>query len=1014
MKQKLLALFLASVLIALHTFAQTKELRGTVTDAVTRTPLGGVSITVPQSSVGTTTDSLGQFILQVPSGTMVITASIVNYQPQNVDISDGNISNIRLTPAPKGLDEVVVVGYGTQKKKDLTGSVSTINARDVGGRQTVQVSEALQGSIAGVTVTRSSSAPGAGATIRIRGITTTGNNNPLFLVDGVPVSSIDNVNPNDVESISVLKDAASAAIYGSRGAAGVVLVTTKRGKTGQSDVEYNYEYGIQKPTALPKFVGVQDYMRYFNEQATNDGAGAGPYPQALIDTYLDSNRINPDKFPNTNWQDVTMKHKYAPRQRHDLVLTMGTGKLKTKASLGYQKAGAFYDNYDYERYLFRLNNDLQLNEKLSANLDLAYKRTKINNIIATPGFGSPIYEGRVLPPIYDDYYDGGGYAPGKDGRNPIAQIYEGGYSLEDYHQVMGRLSLNFKPIKDITVTALISPTFDFDRNKSYAKQIKFLDKNDPSRVLFTNLRTTTFLSEGRNESVTLNGQFLVNYNKEFGKHHSVSALAGYEENYSRFETTGASRDGFALNGFPYLSVGSQEFRDNFGSASEASLRSFFGRVSYNFDEKYYVQGNIRSDNSSRFGKDFRNAIFPSVSAGWVVSQENFLKNIDWLSFFKLRASVGETGNERIGNYPYQANLDASTALFYQGLTVIPLSGYAQTTFAIPNITWETTRTADVGIDLSFARNRLNVTADYFERKTTDILLVKDIPNYVGFNDPVDNLGSLSAKGWELELGWRDKIGKLNYSISANVSDAKTKMIAISNPGALGSIVNIQGQEFNAWYGYKSGGIFQDAAEVAANPVFPNTKPGDIKYIDLNKDGKISSDGDRVILGGSLPRYQYGGNIHADYRGLDFTIVWQGIGKKLSLLPGEATQPFAEAFGNMPASMTGRFWSLNNTPEQNRAAFFPRLSRASNGNNYLVSDHYIISGAYFRLKNITAGYTLQPAVFKKAGIKSIRIYGAVNDFLTLDKFPDYIDADPEVANFGYPIVTTFLAGATIRF
>ncbi|MEJ8844893.1 TonB-dependent receptor [Lacibacter sp. H375] len=1013
MKQKLLLFFSLCLLLTLPVLAQNKTIKGTVTDATSNLPLAGVSVVAEGTTVGTTTNESGQFTLQVATSVKKLTITFVNYRTTTVDITEDNLS-IRLTAEVKGMDEVVVVGYGTQKKKDLTGSVSTIGAKDVGGRQTVQVSEALQGSISGVSVTRSSGAPGSGASIRIRGITTTGENSPLILVDGVPVNSIDNVNPNDVESISVLKDAASAAIYGSRGAAGVVLVTTKRAKNGQSSLEYNYEYAVQTPTSLPSFVGVQDYMRYFNEQSVNDGASSGPYPQAFINSYLDSNKVSPDRFPNTDWQRATMKYRFAPRERHDLVFTMGTGKLKTKASLGYQNAGAFYDNFNYNRYLVRLNNDLQINDRISVNLDIAYRRTTTKSTVSTPGFGSPVYEGRVLPPIYDDYYSDGRYAPGKDGRNPLAQIYEGGFGKSTQSQLLGRLAINVKPIKDLTLTALISPSFDFDKNKTFAKQIRFTDINDPSRVIFTNLRSTTFLNEGRTENLIMNGQFLANYRKEIGKYHSIEALAGYEENYNYFESISASRDGFPLTTFPYLSVGSQEFRDNSGNASESALRSFFGRVNYSFNDRYFVQGNIRYDKSSRFGKNYRDAMFPSVSAGWVLSEETFLKDVKWLSFLKLRASYGEAGNERIGNYPYQASLAASTALFYQGTAVVPLTGYAQTDFAIEDISWETTSTTDVGVDMTLLNSRLTVTADYFVRRTRDILLISDIPNYVGFNDPYDNLGTIGAKGWELEIGWRDHFGKLNYSVAANLSDAKTEVITISNPGSLGSIVNLKGYEFNSWYGYRSGGIFQNAAEVAASPIFPNTKPGDMKYNDLNKDGSISSDKDREVLGGSLPRYIYGGNIRLDYQNFDFGLVFQGVGKKLSLLPSESIQPFAEAFGNMPSAMVGRLWSVNNSAEQNKAATFPRLSRTSNGNNYLVSDHWLVNGAYFRVKNITLGYNMKQALLKRAAIQSIRFYAAVNDLFSIHHFPKYIGADPEAANLGYPIVTTIMGGITVKF
>ena len=450
------------------------------------------------------------------------------------------------------------------------------------------MSDALQGSVAGVSVTRSSWAPGSGSSILIRGITTIGTNSPLVIVDGVPVASIDNVNPGDVENITVLKDAASAAIYGSRGAAGVILVTTKRAKSGQGSLEYTYEYGVQRATATPEYVGVQDYMRYFNEQAVNDGASAGPFADAYVASYLDSNRVNPDRFPNTDWQKVMLTRKSAPRQRHDLVFSMGTGKIKTKASLGYASSGAFYDNRSYDRYLFRVNNDMQVNDKMSVNLDVFYKRTtnKGNGNELPSSAYNPIYEARVMPPIYDDMYENGKLAVGKDGRNPLAQLREGGFTRQLYNQLGGRMQFNYKPVSGLTLTALVAPVFDFDKTKYFSRQIRFTNPDGTVGTVVNQARTV--LNEGRSEGVAINGQILVNFAREFNSVHSIDILAGFEENYRSLESMGASRSGFALTGFPYLNSGSTELRDNSGSANESGLHSFFGRLQYNFKSRYFI------------------------------------------------------------------------------------------------------------------------------------------------------------------------------------------------------------------------------------------------------------------------------------------------------------------------------------------------------------------------------------------------------------------------------------------
>ncbi|MGV3603003.1 MAG: SusC/RagA family TonB-linked outer membrane protein [Dyadobacter fermentans] len=1019
MGQKILLFCLFFFCWTLAAQAQTRQLTGKVTDEAAK-GLPGVSIVVKGKQQGTVTDVDGQYRLPIPEAEPVtLIFSFVGYESQEIEAGNRSAIDITLKPNDNALSEVVVVGYGTQKKSDLTGAISTIGSREVAGRQTIQISEALQGSIAGVSVTRSSGAPGAGANILIRGITTIGTNNPLVIVDGVPVSSIDNVNPGDVENITVLKDAASAAIYGSRGAAGVILVTTKRAKSGQSSLEYTYEYGVQRATAMPEYVGVQDYMRYFNEQTTNDGASAGPFAPGLIDNYLDSNRVNPDLFPNTNWQKSLLTRRNAPRQRHDLVFTMGTGKIKTKASLGYTNSGAFYDNRSYNRYLFRINNDLQVNNKMSLNLDVFYKRTTNNgnaNELPNNTF-NPIYESRVMPPIYDDVYSDGRLAFGKDGRNPLAQLRDGGFTKTLNNQIGGRITLNYKPVAGLTLTALIAPVFDLDKNKYFSRQIRYTNPDGSNSTVVNQARTV--LTEGRQESIAMNGQVLANYVKDFKGGHNIDALVGYEENYRSFETLSASRSGFALTDFPYLNSGSTELRDNAGSANESGLHSVFGRLQYNYKSKYFIQGNLRSDLSSRFAPAYREAIYPSLSAGWTISEESFVKNIPWLSFLKVRGSWGKAGNERLldkdGNpayYPYMATIDFSNALFYQNGSVVPLTGGGQQVYAVENISWETSRTTDFGIDAAFLNDRLSVAADYYMKKTTDILLPLDIPLYLGYDKPNQNAGVLNVKGWELELAWREKINAFGYSVSANLSDAKSTVGDLKGTEFRGDQIIRNGSEYNEWFGYLSNGLFQTQDEITGAPVLNvTTKPGDVRYVDVNKDGKITTD-DKVLLGGALPRYLYGGNLRADYAGVDFGISFQGVAKKLSRLNTDAVQPFAEAFGNMPAEMVGNFWSLNNTAQQNLAATYPRLSRTSNAANYSLSDYWLINGGYFRLKNVTLGYTLGQSAVKKAGIQSLRFYLSANDVFSLSKFPKYLD--PESASYAYPIVATFMAGATIRF
>lgn len=1024
MRKKLL-LCLMLVCIYCTAKAQTRVVTGKVTDATTNESLVGVTVSVPGTRTGAVTDASGNFSLTVKNEVNSLLFGYVGYQSQTVSIGAKPLQ-VRLKPDQNNLNDVVVVGYGTQKKKDLTGAIATISAEDITGRQTIQVSEALQGAIPGVSVTRNNSSPGAGATVQIRGVTTLNTNSPLVVVDGVPVSSMDLVNPNDIETLSVLKDASSAAIYGSRGAAGVIVITTKRGKTGASSVDYNFEYALQKPTALPEYVNSPTYMKYFNEQATNDGAATGPYSNDFIVNFEQNRAAKPNIFPfgSTDWQDLIMTNKYAPRQQHDLVFTSGTDKLKTKISLGYQDIGAFYDNFNYERYQFRVNNDIRISEKLSATADLAFRR--LNNLrpVDNPFSGStPIYEARILPPIYIAKYTNGEYGVAKDGRNPLAQLEQGGNYEGRSNQLQGRIALNFKPIQDLTVTAMLAPTFDFDKSKAFRKKIAFNNPDgSPSAAVNTPLST---LRETRDETYQLNSQLLANYNKSFQNKHNFGVLAGFESVYYNAESLGAGRDGFSLTDYPYLSVGSQLLRDNSGSAEQESLQSFFGRLTYDFMGKYYIQANLRYDQSSRFAPGFRSATYPSFSAGWTISEESFMKNVKWVNFLKLRGSYGEVGNQRITDpdrnnaqnyYPSQASIDLNnTALFYQNGVLVPLTTGAQRVLAIKDIRWETTKSTDIGLDAAFFNNRLNVTADYFNKSTTDILLPLDIPLNLGYDKPVQNAGVLAVQGWELGLNWKDKIGVFTYSAGFNLSDAKSKIksMAGTRQEINSQQVNLEGSQFNEWYGYLSQGIYQSAADANGSArTSTAVTAGDIKYVDLDNNGVINAN-DRVLLGGSLPRYQYGGNVNLGYEGFDLSLVFQGVGKRLSRLSADVVRPFQEQFGNFPVLLDGNFWSKTNSQEQNLGALYPRLSNTSSGNNYASSDFWLFNGAYFRLKNVTLGYTFNnQSLLKKVGVQSIRIYIAANDFFISSKFPKY--ADPESGNATYPIVTTFLSGVALKF
>ncbi|MGO3806935.1 MAG: SusC/RagA family TonB-linked outer membrane protein, partial [Sphingobacterium sp.] len=455
------------------------------------------------------------------------------------------------------------------------------------------------------------------------------------------------------------------------------------------------------------------------------------------------------------------------------------------------------------------------------------------------------------------------------------------------------------------------------------------------------------------------------------------------------------------------------------SAYENAYRSYFGRAMYNYANKYFLQANVRFDGSSRFAKEYRWGTFPSLSAGWSLSEENFLKDVSWLDFLKLRASYGTLGNERIGNYPYQSLIQFSnTALFYQGNEAVSAQSAAQWQYAIRDITWEKTQSYDLGVDFTGLNSRLNATFDVYEKTTSDMLLALQIPTYIGFDNPNQNTGKMNTKGWELILGWKDKVGKVDYGISFNISNFKSVMGDLGGTEFLGDQIKREGSEFNEWYGYRSDGLFQTQEEVAASPVLnANVKPGDVKYIDISgpsgtPDGIISPEYDRVHLGGSLPQYLYGGQLNVGYAGLSLNLVVQGVGKQNTRQTSDMLQPYRENWGNFLSVLDGNAWSHYASQEENEKAKYPRYSNTSATNNYAMSDFWMINGKYFRLKSVSVHYEIPPNLLRKIHLKGLGVSFTANDLFTINKFPK--GWDPEMTSLTYPITATYLFGINAKF
>lgn len=992
-----------------------KQITGTVTDE-NDDPIIGANVVEKGTTNGVITDMDGQFSLSVAENS-TLQISYIGYVGQEIRIGNQTNLSITLKEDSQTLEEVVVIGYGTMKKSDLTGSVASVKGDNLTAKAaTLNVSDALQGMTPGVMVTRDGASDlGASSTIRIRGVTTIGDSDPLIIIDGVPAASLDRISPNDIESISILKDAASAAIYGSRGAAGVILVTTKRAKDGQLSMSYDYSFSMEQPTRIASYGNAVEFMKMQNAKAWNDnrnveGGEYTTFSKEMIDNYSSLHAQDPDNYPDTNWQDL-MLETWAYKNRHAFSFSAGSKFLKSYVSLNVDDVEGLTANKEYSRFTIRANNDITINKYLSADLNLNGLYTKKTEPSALTGqnYGPA----QILGPIYPAEWSDGRIAPGMGGRNPYALLKHAGNLISNSSLFGGKIQLNFTPIEGLKLSAAYSAELYNIKMKDFRKQLPYTSFEDPLNTMgFIQAALTNQLSENRNDRLSTNLQFLATFSKRFDKH-DIQLMGGYEENTDSNEYLGASRNHYTLQSFPYLSIGNANYQFNSGSATEYANRSVFGRIVYNYGNKYLLQSNLRYDGSSRFHKDHRWGFFPSVSAGWVVSEEAFMKGVNDISNMKIRASWGRLGNERIGFYPYQSTIAFNSFVLFQGNDVVAAQGAGVKDYAIPDISWETTESYDIGVDLGFMNNRLTVTADYYKKTTKDMLLALEIPNFIGLTNPQQNTGKMNTKGWELFVGWNDKIEDVSYSVSAHLSDSKSIMGDLGGTEFLGAQVKMGGSEFNEWYGYKSDGLYQTQEEVDNSAtLYANLRPGDVKYKDISgpdgvPDGKISAEYDRVLLGGSLPRFLYGGNINVGYKGFTFGLIFQGIGKQNAYMKEDWVSPIYE----VSSFLIGNTWDYHNTDEQNSKMKYPRFTAVNRTNNYAVTDYWLFNGAYFRLKNISLTYDLPQNLISKVKLNAVRLKASASDVFSIDDYPE--GWDPET-NSTYWLNKAFTFGILVNF
>lgn len=1018
-KKRFFSLFFltfCSLLTCSQVMAQS-QLRGKVTDDKGEA-LPGVTVIIKNTQTGTTSEIDGTYQITAPTQPGVLVFSFMGTTTQEITFNGSGEINVQLKEDSKLLNEVVVVGYGTQKKVNLTGSVSVIDGEKLTTRQVASTSMALQGTVPGLTITQQSGAPGGDAgTIRLRGIgSINAGQNPLILVDNVEMS-LDAIDPNNIESISVLKDASAAAVYGSRAANGVILITTKRGVEGVN-VSYNAYATIQTPTDLPKRVNALDHMRHWDIAQVNSGL-----PAAFTQQIQQYEQLGADNFTrfDTDWKKLVLTNN-GMMHNHNLNVSAGSDRVKVFASGTFLNQNGLIETTNYKRYDMRFNTDIKITSKLTGSIDLVLNESNV----LRPGQGSSetiIQRMIAYPAITPGRFDSGEWGEGWSNNNPAAQANDGGFNKSLTSSRVLKGTLVYKPIESLELLATYSNNSWGGHTRHLVKQHDIHTANTVTNSLDLVNRWPAQNSLTETRSAGMHNQFRAQatYSKSLNETHNFKVLGGFATEDWQDAAVTAIRYDLLSADRPYLNSGSASNAPApTGGFGDWSLVSFYGRINYDFKERYLLEVNGRYDASSRFRKENRWAMFPSVSAGWRISEENFFKNSsisNVVNDAKLRASYGALGNQNVGGYyPTYSTFGAGSGYNYYMGNVIN-TGYAVATAANDKLKWETSKIGDIGLDLGLWNNKMTVGFDVFQRDIIDMLQIIPIPSYVGLGAPFSNIGHMTNKGWELAVTYRNQINDFKYQITGSFSDVKNKLIDNNNtPVISGATIQQQGIALNSYYGYQSLGLFQTQAEVDAAPThWATTKPGDIRYADISgaegvPDGKIDNY-DRVVLGNSFPRYEYSTNLSAQYKGFDFTAFLQGVGKRDNYLSGAGSQPFYSS--NYQGSMYEHqkdFW----TPENTDAAY-PRLTANSIANNYHASSYWIKSAAYLRLKNVVLGYTLPASFTQKANIKSARIYVSGQNLITWDNF--FPGFDPEQINTGgsfYPIMRTYSVGVNVKF
>lgn len=966
--------------------------------------LSGVSIAVKGSSFSTISDSTGRFSVKVNGDDAVLIFSYVGFVTQEVPAGNRTNLDVILVSTESKLNEVVVVGYGTQKKVSLTSAVSTIGGEELVRRPVSSVQQALQGQLPGLTILDQGGAPGSSSmVIRVRGITTIGDNGPLIIVDGIEQPLAD-LNPNDIASVSILKDASSTAIYGSRAANGVVLVTTKRAKAGKMTVTYDAFYAVQKAISKPEHMDLESYMRLQNVANINVGS-APQYTEQEIQDYVHT--TDRDRYPLPfNWYDVM--YSPAPQSNHALTISGGKEDVKALLSVRHQDQDGIIANTNAKLTDVRLNTDMKLFSTINVSADLNYRNKKILEPVNISNIFLRMMQNSIwTTPKFPD----GTYGIGPQGNNPLLFAEMGGTSKTTLDYLTGNAKAEWEILKGLKISSQFGVRMSFNTGKDFTNSYEIRDYYNPSiikkSVVMNSLRET----RDQFREFTLNN--LLNYSTTFGDH-SLHALLGYSQIANKVSQLYAYRQGFYNNDIGSIGQGTDDAtKDNGGGESEWGLRSYFGRINYAYQDKYLFEANGRYDGSSRFVGDKRYSFFPSFSAGWRLSKEDFWGGLDqYVNEFKIRGSWGKVGNQAVDLYSYFSTLNLTNYSF-NGL---PVQGYIQSKMSNQNITWETTTQSNIGFDAQLLNNRFTLSVDYYNKKTTGILLVLPVPGTLGLQPAAQNAGRVDNKGWEFTLGTHNTFGQVGFDANLNFSINNNKVIDLAGTGPYISGDDIdpryitgEGYPINAFWGYETDGLYQTDEEIQGDPVFMRpAKPGDVRMVDRNKDGKINAD-DMTYLGNAVPKYTFGSSFNITYRNFALNLFLQGasdVGVRLARALAE--QGNYEGF--TPAIYTNNYW----TPEH-RDARFPRPTKRDL-RNQASTDRMVLDASYLRLKNAQLSYTLPSSLVRRTKfIDQIRVYFSATNLFTISELTKW-DLDPETLsgwqNY-YPQTGLYTFGINVR-